>query len=131
MYMPACENVTGVQMSANVPPPPLSTHRLGYCASQRYRAFGSPLCVLLYGFIRVPSALLVPWPPRKRTSSIRESFPAIHIAATARLFTPPVNNPIPITIVVPPCGASSMAFGDPTPSKPGVLSARSNCVVLG
>src|SRR5258707_15312245 len=126
MYMPACENVTGVQMSANVPPPPLRTHRLGYCASQRYIAFGSPLCVLLYGFRRVPSELLVPWPPRKRTSSIRESLPDIHIAATARLFTPPAYSPMPITIVALPCGVNSIALGDPTSSNPGGLSVISS-----
>ena len=35
MYRPACAKVLGVQMPTKVPPPPLVTHRLGYCPSQR------------------------------------------------------------------------------------------------
>src|ERR1039457_2005387 len=102
-------------MSAKVPPPPLETHRLGYCTSQRYFGFGSPVWELLYGFIREPSAAFVPCPPRKRTSSISESAPAIHRAPTARLLMPPVNSPMPVTIFCPPRGASSNARGPPSP----------------
>jgi len=72
-----------------------------------------------------------PFGAASRVKLVNNLLVAIHIAATARLLTPPANRPMPITIVAPPCGARSMAFGGPTPSKPGVLSARSNCVVLG
>src|SRR5579859_5564224 len=40
-YSPACANVFGVQISANVPPPPSVTHRLGYWLSQRLRESAS------------------------------------------------------------------------------------------
>src|SRR6266852_4928572 len=86
--MPACAKVLGVQISKNVPPPPPVIQRLGYWPSQRRFKSGSAVCVLLYGFSRLPSSFVVPCPPRKRTSFIIESLPAIHFAATARGFTP-------------------------------------------
>ncbi len=112
------KNVTGVQMSANVPPPPFKHPQARILRvpaikvrSDRHCACcctGSCVCRRRYWFHgrreseRHPSASL---------------YPAIHIAATALLFTPPANSPMPITIVVPFCGASNMAFGDPTPLK--------------
>src|SRR5260370_20225977 len=118
-------------MSKNVPPPPSVTQRLGYCPSQRRLRSGSAVWVLLYGFSRVPSSFRVPCPPRKRTSFIRESLPAIHLAATARGLIPFVYTPIPITLLVPPRGASISGFGGPTPWNANVESSRSICVALG
>src|SRR5260370_31735095 len=112
---PAWAKVMGVQMWTNVPPPPSVTHRLGYCPSQRRFRSGSAVWMLLYGFSRVPSSFLVPCPPRKRTSFIRESLPAIHLTATARGLIPLVYSPIPIMMLVPPWGASISGLGGPTP----------------
>src|SRR5260370_41973680 len=102
-------------MWRNVPPALLVTQRLGYCPSQRRLRSGSAVWVLLYGFSRVPSGFRVPCPPRKRTSFIRESLPAIHLAATARGLVPLVYSPIPIMMLVPPVGASISGLGGPTP----------------
>ncbi len=49
----------------------------------------------------------MPCPPRKRTSFIIDSLPAIHFTATARGLIPFVYKPMPVTIFVPPLGASS------------------------
>src|SRR6516165_9285708 len=129
--MPAWAKVLGVQMSRNVPPPPSVTHRLGYCPSQRRFRSGSAVWLLLYGFSRVPSIVLVPCPPRKRTSFMSESLPAIHLAATARGLIPLVYKPIPIMMLVPPRGASISGLGGPTPGNEGVESSRSISVALG
>src|SRR3954463_6798222 len=107
--MPACANVFGVQISANVPPPPWVTHKLGYCESHRLCRSGSAVWLLLYGFVPLPC------PPRNLTSSISELSPADHRTPTARGFTPPVNTPSPVRILVPPSGASRTALGEPTP----------------
>src|SRR6266849_3951088 len=113
--IPAWAKVLGVQMSKNVPPPPSVTQRLGYWLSQRRLMSGSAVCALLYGFSRVPSGLLVPCPPRNRTSFIIDVAPAIHFTATARGLMPFVYRPIPNRILVPPFGASISGFGPPTP----------------
>src|ERR1700674_2586150 len=113
--MPAWAKVLGVQMSKKVPPPPSVTQRLGYWLSQRRLRSGSAVCALLYGFSRVPSGLLVPCPPRNRTSFIIDLAPAIHFTPTARGLIPFVYRPIPNRIFVPPFGASISGFGPPTP----------------
>src|SRR3954468_21303512 len=107
--MPACANVSGVQISANVPPPSCVTHKLGYCESHRLRKSGSAAWFLLDGFVPLPC------PPRNLTSSISEPSPADHSTPTARGFTPPVNTPNPLRIFVPPSGAKRTALGAPTP----------------
>src|SRR5665811_2432208 len=57
--------------------------------------------------------------------------PAIHLHATARELSAPVERPIPLTIALPPLDVSSKAFGPPKPLNAGVLSARINCVAMG
>src|SRR5580698_6071763 len=109
MKRPACANVSGVQIFANVPPP-LSTQRLGYCESQGRWRSGSAVCVLLYGLIRLPSAELVPCPPKKRTSFTSDSLPECQSRPTARLFRPPVKIPRPVITSAPPEGASRSDF---------------------
>ena len=131
MSMPAEAKELGVQMSKNVPPPPSVTQRLGYWLSQRRFASGSAVRLLLYGFVRVPSRLTVPCPPRNRTSFIIEAAPAIHFAATARGLMPFVYSPIPMTTFVPPFGASIIGFGGPAPWKARVLSGSTSCVASG
>ena len=85
----------------NVPPPPCVTQMLGYCAPQRPRPPG-------------------PGGPGANqwimTSFRNDSRPAIQSTAVARGLVAPVKTPRPLTIVRPPCGAWSSAFGSPTPA---------------
>src|SRR5512145_766618 len=104
-------------MSLKVPPPPSVIQRLQYWLSHLRSGLPSPVRLSLYVGTREPSGLYVPWPPRKRTSFIMESAPAIHLTATARGLIPPVSIPMPDIILVPPLGVSSMALGAPGPWK--------------
>ena len=99
---------SGVQILANVPPPPSVTQRLGYWPSQRLRRSGSAVWSLLYGF----GAAAVRR-PRNRTSSISDALARRHSTPTARGLMPPVKTPRPLSDVgaarrrreSPRCGA--------------------------
>ena len=129
---PACANVLGVQRSKNVPPPPSRHPQARVLAVPAAARSGSAVCALLYGFSRLPSRPLVPWPPRKRTSFI--------IECCARHPQRGDGPRVDAVRVEPdpdhdrwcrPGGASISAFGPPDPWNAGVLSGTTSWVALG
>ena len=97
----------------NVPPPPRVTQMLGYCAPQRPRRAAGPGRSAPNSVALTAGGKNVPANPWIWMSSRSESLPAIHSTPTARGLIAPVKMPSPLTMFVPPCGASSSAFGGP------------------
>ena len=99
-----------------VPPPPCVIHRAGNCPSQRRWGSGRTPG-WRYRDSRGRPGPFVPCPPRKRTSSISELRRPSTGPHGAGLM-PPVKEPMPVTILSPPRGASSSGLGAPGPGSP-------------
>ena len=73
----------------------------------------------------------LPWPPRKRTSSMSDCSPAFQSTATARGLMPPVKTPMPLRMFVAAGRRKNHGLRRADALKPGVSSSRSICVSVG
>ena len=106
---PAWANVSGVQISAKVPPPPSRYPKAGILPVPALVQIGIGGVVVV---IRIGAAAVA---AQEAHIVDQRSSPALHSTATARGLMPPVKTPKPLMIFVPPGGAEITARGAPTP----------------